>query len=101
MAVEVALFVTCMVDQLAPEAGVAAVRLLEAAGCTVLFPAAQSCCGQPAPNPGVPGPPLRRGLRALRDDRDAVGVVCRDGAPLVPEHPRGCLEPTGPSGGAA
>ena len=54
MAVEVALFVTCLVDQLAPEAGVAAVRLLEAAGCTVAFPGAQSCCGQPALNSGEP-----------------------------------------------
>jgi len=54
MAVEVALFVTCLVDQLAPEAGVAAVRLLEAAGCTVAFPEAQSCCGQPALNTGEP-----------------------------------------------
>src|ERR671924_2161961 len=54
MAVEVALFVTCLVDQLAPEAGVAAVRLLEAAGCRVAFPEAQSCCGQPALNTGEP-----------------------------------------------
>jgi L-lactate dehydrogenase complex protein LldE len=54
MATEVALFVTCLVDQLAPEAGVAAVRLLEAAGCRVVFPPAQSCCGQPALNTGEP-----------------------------------------------
>jgi L-lactate dehydrogenase complex protein LldE len=51
---EVALFVTCLVDQFAPDAGVAAVRLLEAAGCSVAFPAAQSCCGQPALNTGEP-----------------------------------------------
>src|SRR2546429_3281321 len=54
MAAEVALFVTCLVDQLAPDAGVAAVRLLEAAGCDVAFPEAQSCCGQPALNTGEP-----------------------------------------------
>ena len=34
----VALFVTCVVDQLAPEVGIGAVRLLEAAGATVEFP---------------------------------------------------------------
>ena len=50
----VALFVTCLVDNLAPGVGVAAVRLLEAAGCDVEFPAAQSCCGQPAINTGEP-----------------------------------------------
>ena len=51
---EVALFVTCLVDQVAPETGRAAVRLLEAAGCTVRFPTAQTCCGQPAFNSGLP-----------------------------------------------
>ena len=50
----VALFVTCVADNLFPDTGVAAVRLLEAAGCTVEFPAAQSCCGQPALNAGEP-----------------------------------------------
>jgi len=50
----VALFVTCLVDTLAPDVGVAAVRLLEAAGCRVEFPAAQTCCGQPAVNSGEP-----------------------------------------------
>ncbi|MGH9005920.1 MAG: (Fe-S)-binding protein, partial [Acidimicrobiia bacterium] len=51
---EVALFVTCLVDQFDPEAGIGAVRLLEAAGCTVVFPGAQTCCGQPAVNTGEP-----------------------------------------------
>ncbi len=51
---DVALFVTCVVDQLVPEVGVSTVRLLEAAGCRVEFPAAQTCCGQPASNAGEP-----------------------------------------------
>jgi L-lactate dehydrogenase complex protein LldE len=50
----VALFVTCVVDQLAPDVGIGTVRLLEAAGVTVEFPAAQTCCGQPACNAGEP-----------------------------------------------
>ncbi len=50
----VALFVTCVVDQVAPDVGVASVRLLEAAGCDVSFPEAQTCCGQPAANSGEP-----------------------------------------------
>jgi L-lactate dehydrogenase complex protein LldE len=50
----VALFVTCVVDSVTPDVGVDAVRLLEAAGCTVEFPAAQTCCGQPALNTGEP-----------------------------------------------
>lgn len=50
----VALFVTCLVDTVCPDSGVAAVRLLEAAGCDVAFPEAQTCCGQPAVNTGEP-----------------------------------------------
>ncbi|HZT52602.1 MAG TPA: (Fe-S)-binding protein [Stellaceae bacterium] len=48
----VALFVTCLVDLFRPSVGFAAVRLLEAAGCTVEVPLAQTCCGQPAYNSG-------------------------------------------------
>ena len=47
-----ALFVTCLVDQLFPDVGAAAVNLLEACGRRVEFPAAQTCCGQPAFNMG-------------------------------------------------
>ncbi len=48
----VGLFVTCLVDVLRPSVGFAAARLLEAAGCDVFVPAAQTCCGQPAYNGG-------------------------------------------------
>ncbi|NQV79767.1 MAG: (Fe-S)-binding protein [Alphaproteobacteria bacterium] len=48
----VALFVTCLVDLFRPSVGFAAVKLLEDAGCTVVVPAAQTCCGQPAYNAG-------------------------------------------------
>src|SRR5712692_7283206 len=48
----VALLVTCLVDLFRPSVGFAAVKLLEAAGCTVEVPRAQTCCGQPAYNSG-------------------------------------------------
>jgi L-lactate dehydrogenase complex protein LldE len=48
----VGLFVTCLVDFFRPTIGFAAVKLLEAAGCTVEVPRAQTCCGQPAYNSG-------------------------------------------------
>ncbi len=44
----VGLFVTCLVDLLRPNVGFAALALLEAAGCDVVVPASQTCCGQPA-----------------------------------------------------
>jgi L-lactate dehydrogenase complex protein LldE len=51
----VALLVTCLVDLFRPSVGFAAVKLLEAAGCTVEVPRAQTCCGQPAYNSGDRG----------------------------------------------
>lgn len=48
----VGLFVTCLADLVRPQVGFAAVKLLEAAGCTVSVPRAQTCCGQPAWNAG-------------------------------------------------
>ena len=48
----VGLFVTCLVDLHRPTVGFAAIRLLEAAGCDVEVPRAQTCCGQPAYNSG-------------------------------------------------
>jgi len=50
--VRVALLVTCLVDLFRPSVGFAAVALLEAAGCSVEVPRAQTCCGQPAYNSG-------------------------------------------------
>lgn len=48
----VALFVTCIVDMLYPDVGMAAVELLEQQGIEVIFPMEQTCCGQPAFNAG-------------------------------------------------
>src|SRR5688572_28450388 len=48
-----ALFVTCLVDLYRPSVGVAAIRLLERAGCEVIVPPTQTCCGQPAYNSGA------------------------------------------------
>ena len=48
----VAMFVTCLVDIHRPSVGFAAIQLLEAAGCQVEVPRAQTCCGQPAYNSG-------------------------------------------------
>ncbi len=52
MSKTVALFVTCLVDMMRPRIGFAAIRALEAAGCDVVVPEGQTCCGQPALNSG-------------------------------------------------
>jgi L-lactate dehydrogenase complex protein LldE len=58
----VGLFVTCLVDMMRPEIGFSALKLLEAAGCEVEVPQAQTCCGQPAYSSGD-----RRAARALAE----------------------------------
>jgi L-lactate dehydrogenase complex protein LldE len=50
--VRVSLFVTCLTDTVAPETGIAMVRLLERLGHEVDFPVAQTCCGQMHLNTG-------------------------------------------------
>jgi L-lactate dehydrogenase complex protein LldE len=46
------LFVTCLVDLIRPSVGMATAKLIEASGCDVIVPTAQTCCGQPAYNSG-------------------------------------------------
>lgn len=48
----VALFITCLTDQFYPHVGVAVTKILEQFGCEVVFPKAQTCCGQPFFNNG-------------------------------------------------
>jgi L-lactate dehydrogenase complex protein LldE len=52
MAKRVSLFVTCMVDQLFPQTGMAMALVIERLGYAVDFPEDQTCCGQPAFNSG-------------------------------------------------
>ena len=58
----VGLFVTCLVDMMRPRIGFATLNLLEAAGCEVVVPPSQTCCGQPAFNAGE-----RHAVRALAE----------------------------------
>ncbi len=81
----VALLVTCVVDQIAPDTGVAAVRLLEAAGVDVAFPPAQTCCGQPALSAGEPEAAARLARHTLEvfDGYEAVVVPSGSCAAMV------------------
>jgi L-lactate dehydrogenase complex protein LldE len=48
----VGLFVTCLIDMMRPEIGFSSLKLLEGAGCEVVVPDSQTCCGQPGYNAG-------------------------------------------------
>ncbi len=49
---QVGLFVTCLVDMMRPRIGFSTLKLLEQAGCVVVVPPDQTCCGQPGFNSG-------------------------------------------------
>lgn len=72
----VALFVTCLVDVMRPRIGFASIQVLEAAGCTVIVPEAQTCCGQPALNSGdrATAADLARRAIALLEPYDHVVI---------------------------
>ncbi|HEY0056749.1 MAG TPA: (Fe-S)-binding protein [Pedobacter sp.] len=48
----VELFIPCFIDQLFPETAFNTVKVLEKAGCKVIYNSQQTCCGQPAFNAG-------------------------------------------------
>ena len=83
----VSLLVTCVVDVFEPDVGVAAVRLLRAAGCEVSCPDGQTCCGQPAWNSGFVAEAAKVAgttLDALEGDgADAVVVPAGSCATMV------------------
>jgi L-lactate dehydrogenase complex protein LldE len=72
----VQLFVTCLIETLRPEAGMAVVKVLERRGLTVEFPGGQTCCGQPAFNGGA-----WDDARAMA--RHTLDVLARSDAPIV------------------
>lgn len=76
----VALFVTCLVDLLRPSVGFAAIKLLEAAGCTVHVPATQTCCGQPAYNAGDRAAAIALAIKTIAECEDADYLVTPSGS---------------------
>jgi L-lactate dehydrogenase complex protein LldE len=82
--------ITCLGDALYPRVGVAAVQVLRDLGVAVDFPAAQTCCGQPAYNSGFRDSArstARAFLRAFAGSESVVSIsgscaaMVRDGFP--------------------
>jgi L-lactate dehydrogenase complex protein LldE len=77
---DVALFVTCIVDQLFPDVGMAMASVLERAGCTLTFLQDQTCCGQPAFNSGYREEARRVARHFLSVFRDSEYIVVPSGS---------------------
>ena len=84
----VSLFVTCVVDQVFPQVGIAVTEVLERLGYQVDFAAAQTCCGQPALNSGYPEEAARVARHFLDVFKDAEYVVAPSGscASMITHH---------------
>lgn len=78
----VALFVTCLVDQLWPSVGTSAVDVLRRVGCEVTFDESQTCCGQPAFNTGYrdPARDLARRFIETYEANPAEAIVAPSGS---------------------
>ena len=84
----VGLFVTCLVDAMRPTIGFASLKLLQAAGCDVDVPAAQTCCGQPAFNSGddATTAAIARGIIEAFEPFDYVVVPSGSCASMIRSH---------------
>ncbi|MCC7548582.1 MAG: (Fe-S)-binding protein [Burkholderiales bacterium] len=76
----VGLFVTCLVDLMRPRIGFAALELLESAGCEVVVPASQTCCGQPGYNSGDRASAQALARKVLGEFKDCDYVVIPSGS---------------------
>ncbi|MEF3329228.1 MULTISPECIES: (Fe-S)-binding protein [Oceanobacillus] len=73
---KVSLFITCVSDIVFADVGKNTVELLERLGCEVDFPAAQTCCGQPAYNSGYLSEAkkaMKQMIKAFKDSEYVVG----------------------------
>jgi L-lactate dehydrogenase complex protein LldE len=76
----VGLFVTCLVDVTRPSVGLATLQLLEDAGCEVVFPTTQTCCGQPGYNSGARALSRELALKVLDEFESCDYVVAPSGS---------------------
>jgi L-lactate dehydrogenase complex protein LldE len=73
-------FGTCLIDLLYPRVGLAGMALLRRAGVRVLYPAGQSCCGQPAYNSGYRDEARAVAARQVRTLAGELPVVVPSGS---------------------
>jgi L-lactate dehydrogenase complex protein LldE len=88
MGKRISLLVTCIIDQVFPEIGLAATEVLERIGYSVDFPEEQTCCGQPAFNTGYRREAKEVACRCFNAFRDAEYVVVPSGscASMIVNH---------------
>ncbi|MEZ4456532.1 MAG: (Fe-S)-binding protein [Gemmatimonadales bacterium] len=84
----IALFATCVVDQVVPSVGLAVLDVLERVGHRAEFPPAQTCCGQPffTAGHGAEAASLARATLDALEGFDAVVVPSGSCASMIRNH---------------
>ena len=84
----VALFITCLVDQMWSSIGASTVAVLRRVGCTVEFDERQTCCGQPAFNTGYASEARRVAMRFIElcEESKAEAIVSPSGSCTAMVH---------------
>jgi L-lactate dehydrogenase complex protein LldE len=86
----VQLFIPCFIDQLYPQVGMNTVKILEKVGCTVLYNANQTCCGQPAYNAGYVQEAKSVSEKFISDFSGTEYIIAPSGSCIG--YVRGCFE---------
>lgn len=73
MTIEV--FIPCFIDQLFPKTAFNTIKVLEKAGCKVIYNPEQTCCGQPAYNAGFWDEAKKTGAKFLNDFSEENYIV--------------------------
>jgi L-lactate dehydrogenase complex protein LldE len=73
MTIEV--FIPCFIDQLFPQTAFNTIKILEKAGCKVIYNPEQTCCGQPAYNAGFWDEAKKIGSKFLNDFSEEHYIV--------------------------
>jgi L-lactate dehydrogenase complex protein LldE len=71
----VELFIPCFIDQLYPQTAFNTIKILEKAGCKVVYNSEQTCCGQPAYNAGFWEEAKVVGEKFLNDFSESAYIV--------------------------
>lgn len=77
---KVQLFIPCYIDQLYPETGFNTIKVLEKAGCEVMYNPNQTCCGQPAYNSGYWDESRTLATKFLKDFNSDIPIITPSGS---------------------
>jgi L-lactate dehydrogenase complex protein LldE len=76
----VQLFIPCYIDQLYPQTAFNTIKVLEKAGCEVIYNPEQTCCGQPAFNSGYWDESRSLATKFLKDFNPETPIITPSGS---------------------